>query len=310
MIASNEVASRIACGVAGWSYPDWKGYVYAPGVKDELRYIAGYVDMVEINSSFYRPPSARTVQSWARRTADLPGFFFTAKLHQDITHRGLLQADMLRAFHEGFEPLAACGRLRHLLAQFRYDFADTPETRDYLRRIHAGFGDITNLTLELRHSTWQAPEALRYLAELGVTVANLDYPLARNSFNVPVCTVGTHAYLRLHGRNAQAWFSRGAGRDETYNYAYPPNEVDEIVRRAVAIATMTRSLTVVANNHYQGKEAVTILQVKSGLTGRRVPVPPQLARRYPELGAIQEPPRKEDQRTLPLDGESLDLTMP
>ena len=298
---TNAVADRIACGVAGWSYPDWKGYVYEPGVKDELRFIAGYVDMVEINSSFYRPPSAGTVKSWARRTADLPGFFFTAKLHQDITHGGRLAAGMLRAFHEGFAPLAADGRLRHLLAQFPYDFADTPETRDHLRRIHAGFGDITNLALELRHNSWQAPEAIQYLGELGVTVANLDYPLAHNSFSVPVCTVGPHAYFRLHGRNAKAWFSKGAGRDEKYNYAYARTEVDEIVRRAVAIATMTKSLTIVANNHYQGKEAVTILQVKSAVTGKKVPVPAQLARKYPELEKIRAPGQQESQQTLQLD---------
>lgn len=300
MVASGEVVNRISCGVAGWSYPDWKGYVYEPGVKDELRHIAGYVDMIEINSSFYRPPSARTVRSWAERTADLPGFFFTAKLHQDVTHRGRLEAGMLQAFREGFEPLAGCGRLRHLLAQFRYDFADTPETRAHLRQIHSGFGDITNIAYELRHSSWQSPGALQYVGELGGTVANLDYPLAHNSFNVPVCTVGDHAYFRLHGRNSKAWFSQGSGRDETYNYAYPANEVDEIVRRAVAIASMTKSLTLVANNHYQGKEAVTILQVKSSLTGKRVPVPPQLARKYPALESIRAAPRDQGQALLPL----------
>lgn len=299
---TGTLSDRIACGVAGWSYPDWKGYVYGPGIRDQLRYIAGYVDMVEINSTFYRPPAASTVHSWAKRTEDLPHFFFTAKIHQDVTHRGLIEAPMLRSFHEGLEPLAASGRLRHLLAQFRYDFADSPQARAYLRRLHAGFGDIANLTLELRHNSWQAADALSFLGDINVTVANLDYPLAGNSFNMPVCTVGEHAYFRLHGRNAAAWFSKGAGRDETYNYTYRKNEVDEIVRRAVAIAKMTKSLTIVANNHYQGKEAVTILQVKSAITKNRLPVPPPLVAHYPELDSIRKPdPAMQD--TLRLEAE-------
>jgi uncharacterized protein YecE (DUF72 family) len=189
-------------------------------------------------------------------------------------------------FHRGFEPLVQAGRLRHLLAQFRYDFADTPEGREHLHRVRAAFGDMANVVCELRHNSWQSPGALEFLAGLGVTVANLDYPTAWNSFNLRTCTVGDHAYLRLHGRNAKAWFSRGAGRDETYNYKYADKELDDIVRRAAEIASMTKSLTLVANNHYQGKEAVNILQIKSRLTGRKVPVPPQLAEKYPELREI------------------------
>jgi uncharacterized protein YecE (DUF72 family) len=282
----NGVAERIRCGIAGWSYPDWEGYVYDASVKDQLRFIAGFVDMIEINSTFYRPPALRTVESWARRTGDLAGFFFTAKLHQDVTHGGKIEAPTVAAFRDGLTPLTERGMLKHLLAQFRYDFADTPAGRAHLQSIRDAFGGIANLTLELRHNSWQAPDTLAFLGSLGVTVANLDYPMARNSFSLRHCRVGEHAYLRLHGRNAKAWFSRDAGRDETYNYLYSPAEVDEIVRRAVELASMSKSLTLVANNHYQGKEAVNILQIKSKVTGRKVPVPPPLLKKYPDLSAI------------------------
>ena len=58
-------------------------------------------------------------------------------------------------------------------------------------------------------------------------MANLDYPLAKNSFAMRETGIGEHAYLRLHGRNAAAWFDRKAGRDETYNYCYSEDELDE-----------------------------------------------------------------------------------
>ena len=278
-----DAQDNIAVGVAGWSYPDWEGYVYASRGGDHLRFVAGYVDLIEINSTFYRPPDARTTASWARRTADCPGFYFTAKLHQDVTHKGEIAPAMVQDFREGLRPLADAGKLRHLLAQFRYDFADSPDARRHLQRIRDGFGDIANLTLELRHVSWQGPDALDYLRTLSVTVANLDYPLARNSFNLRQSGVGEHAYLRLHGRNAAAWFSKGAGRDQTYNYLYAGKELDEIKERAQDIARMSKTLTIVANNHYQGKEMVNALQLKATLAGKKVPVPPALLEKYPEL---------------------------
>ena len=276
---------NISVGIAGWSYPDWEGYVYDKTVRDKLPFIAGFVDMIEINSTFYRPPSPRNAESWVRRTDDYPDFFFTAKLHQDITHRGRLDTAMVQAFHEGLEPIASAGKLRHLLAQFRYDYADTPETRGHLRNIHERLGDIANLTFELRHVSWQAPATLEFLDSLDVTVANLDYPLAHNSFSLRECSVGDHAYLRLHGRNTKAWFSK-AGRDETYNYLYSGRELDGIGERAATIAGMSKTLTLVANNHFQGKEVVNALQLKAALTGGKVAVPPPLLTRYPQLADI------------------------
>jgi len=274
---------HIGVGVAGWSYPDWKGFVYPPGVEDPLRFLAAYVDMVEVNSTFYRPPSAHTVSTWVERTGDLPDFYFTAKVHQDVTHHGEIAPEMVRAFHEGFKPMVEAGRLRHLLAQFKWDFADSPLTRAYLQRIREAFGDLSNLTLELRHNSWQAPAALAFLESLRVTVANLDYPQARNSFNLDPCRVGQHAYLRLHGRNTAAWFDKGAGRDQTYNYLYNRQEVDSIGARALALAKVSTTLTVVANNHYQGKEVVNAIELRSLLHGQKVPVPELLATKYPEL---------------------------
>ncbi len=72
----NAGADRsVAIGVAGWSYPDWEQPVYGGRVRERLRFLAGYVDMVEINSTFYRPPSAATGAAWAKQVADRPAFF-------------------------------------------------------------------------------------------------------------------------------------------------------------------------------------------------------------------------------------------
>ena len=101
--------------------------------------------------------------------------------------------------------------------------------------------------------------------------------------------VGEHAYFRLHGRNRQAWFDKQAGRDEIGNYCYSKTELGEIVQRAKEIAKTKKSLTIVANNHYHGQEVANALYIKALISGKKVKVPPSLARRYPELMEIAEP---------------------
>ncbi len=49
----------IHIGIAGWSYPDWQGIVSTRKL-DPLAYVSMFVDCIEINTTFYRPPVART----------------------------------------------------------------------------------------------------------------------------------------------------------------------------------------------------------------------------------------------------------
>src|SRR5947209_7960205 len=78
-------AGMILIGTAGWSYPDWEGIAY-PKAKsaDRLRTMARYLDCVEVDSSFYRPPTARMTAGWVRATP--PEFRFLAKAWQRFTH--------------------------------------------------------------------------------------------------------------------------------------------------------------------------------------------------------------------------------
>jgi len=298
---------RIHVGVAGWSYADWRDTVYrlppkmvqldlfgdaqsgrSKHVSDELAFLAQYVDMIEINNSFYRIPSARNAESWVRRAAAKPDFFFTAKLNQDFTHGFQRSKPLAREFRTGLGPLTESGRLRGLLAQFRYDFADSPETRRLIEWIHGEFADFAPLIVEVRHKSWESPAALEFLRGLEVTVANLDYPTAPDSFDLAKCTVGDPAYLRLHGRNREAWFSREATVDETYNYDYSDAEINELADRSRSILGDVKELTIVANNHYQGKAVSAALRLKAQLTGRKLPVPPGLVETYPHLKRILE----------------------
>jgi uncharacterized protein YecE (DUF72 family) len=178
------------------------------------------------------------------------------------------------------------GKLKHLLVQFRYDFADSPKSRQHLSKIAENFSDAFDLVIEVRHKSWENPDALDFLQTLGVTVCNLDYPTTWNSFNIRQCTVGENGYFRLHGRNRQKWFSKDAGRDETYDYYYNEDELSQIKSRIDKLAKALQSLTVIANNHYRGAELANALQLKGLLTGEKQYMPEGLLKTYPSLARI------------------------
>ena len=277
--------TQIYIGIAGWSYADWEGIVYTGSVSDKLEYVSGFVDVIEINSTFYRPPAENNSASWLKRTAAKAEFFFTAKLHRELTHEGKIDPATVKQFHAGFKPLLDAGKLKQLLAQFRYDFTDSAQNRKHLSEIVKNFCDSFSLVVEVRHKSWQRPDALSFLQDLGVAVCNLDYPIGRDSFDMKLCTVGKKGYFRMHGRNKEKWFSK-AGRDETYDYYYDDNELGEIKKRIDKLAGAFESLTVIANNHYRGAELANALELKALITGQKQLVPEGLLRSYPDLARI------------------------
>jgi len=279
------MTGRIYIGIAGWSYPDWKGVVYTDSKTDQLEYVSRFVDCIEINSTFYRPPFEKTTKLWLERTSKKPDFFFAAKLHRAFTHEGKLDAETVKQFHEGFAPMLEAGKLRTLLAQFRYDFDGTNLNRQHLSKIVQLFSGAFSIAVEVRHKSWQMPDALKFLEGLGVSVCNLDYPTTYNSFDLRLCSIGKNGYFRMHGRNAEKWFSKSS-RDETYDYYYNNKELNQIKSRIDQLAKAFQTLTVIANNHYRGAELANSLELKCLLTGQKQPVPDGLLRAYPQLAKI------------------------
>ncbi len=133
------MANKVRIGPAGWAYKDWEGVVYPqkPGSKfDPLEYLARFFNTIEINSSFYRPFSASTAESWARRVAAARDFMFTAKLHRVFTHeRGQATADDEKQVREGMDALRKAGKLGALLLQFPWSFKNTDDERVYLSKV-------------------------------------------------------------------------------------------------------------------------------------------------------------------------------
>src|SRR6201987_1141559 len=70
--AQTARCSEIRVGPAGWSYPDWAGYVYpSPRPKGfhEATYLAQFFDTIEINTSFYQPLNPEHATQWLYRVS-------------------------------------------------------------------------------------------------------------------------------------------------------------------------------------------------------------------------------------------------
>ncbi len=260
-------------------YKDWEGIVY-PDAKpprfDPLRYIADFFDTVEINSSFYGPPVARTTESWVRRVKDHRDFRFTAKLWKRFTHERdaawtTEEVDQVRA---GFDVMMDAGKLGAVLLQFPWSFKRTEENREWLGDVVRTFNRYP-LVVEVRHTSWLVPEFMRSLAEEGVGFVNIDQPLYHDSIG-PSAHVTSHvAYVRVHGRNYKDWFRDKAPVEQRYNYLYKADELEPWVQRVNEIAAdpTVSDAYVVTNNHYKGKAVANAAMMKSMVTGTRVPVP-------------------------------------
>jgi uncharacterized protein YecE (DUF72 family) len=275
----------IRVGVAGWDYPDWNGIVYPSGAGglDRLAYLARFVDLVEINSTFYRPANPEVASSWARRTAIRPGFVFTAKAHRSWTHDPA--ADLCAVVPEtlaGLSPLREAGVLGALLVQFPHRFHHGRESVDRLERML----DLTvgwPVVVEVRHDSWLADEVDPWLRRREVGWCVVDQPRVGRAAAARPRVTSSRSYLRLHGRNVADWFREGAGRDARYDYLYSPEEVRDLAGLARSLAESAEELFVVQNNHFRGKALVNALQMKRVLEKVAPTAPAELVRSYPDL---------------------------
>jgi uncharacterized protein YecE (DUF72 family) len=287
---------QVRVGPAGWSYEDWKGIVYpkkAGSKFDQLAYLAAYFDTIEINSSFYRPPSQSSSKSWARRVEANSDFKFTAKLYQRFTHeRGQATPDDERAFKEGMGPLSDAGKLGSVLMQFPWSFKNTQAERGHLAGLIDQFKQYP-LVVEVRHASWNVPEIYEWLTDTGVGFCNIDQPLFSRSIKPSALTTSTIGYVRLHGRNYESWFAQSTDkpedRAERYNYLYSPEELRPWVEKIEKVASQARDTYVITNNHFQGKGIVNALEIKHDLSGEKVPGPPELFQHYARLKDSAEP---------------------
>ncbi len=159
-------------GTSGFAYDEWMhGVFYPEGLKarERLSYYAGRFPSVEINHTFRRFPTEKTLATWREETPE--DFRFTLKANQRITHvRRLADADEdVRDF------LRIAATLGERLGTVLYQ---CPPTLKYDRALLEAFVGYLpprpRAAMEFRHPSWA--EARELLLEQGVAwcVAETD----------------------------------------------------------------------------------------------------------------------------------------
>jgi len=161
-------------GVSGFSYANWKGNFYPKDLKSEdfLSFYAGKLNSVEINSTFYAPPSAAMVKSWASRTGS--DFRFAIKSPRLITHTlklGKGASDAADGLGKTLDLLG--GKLGPVLFQLPPFFRQDLKTLESFLTQTTG---VKKKVFEFRHDSWlnQSTYQLLEKHEAGFCIAETE----------------------------------------------------------------------------------------------------------------------------------------
>lgn len=171
----------------------WKGIFYPEDMprKEWFGYYCEHFNTYELNATFYRFPTLKSLQNWYSKTPE--DFLFAVKAPKAITHlKKFVDCkqeinDFYEICAEGFKEKLGC-----ILFQLPPSFHYTPER---LSLIVASLDlDFKNV-IEFRNKTWWNEEVYEALSKNNITFCSVNYP------NLPTEVIQTTeiGYLRLHG---------------------------------------------------------------------------------------------------------------
>ncbi|HJU82229.1 MAG TPA: DUF72 domain-containing protein [Acidimicrobiia bacterium] len=281
-------SDNIRIGTCSWTDPTLtKTDAFYPRermtAEERLSFYADQFPIVEVDSTYYSPPSEKTAGLWVERTpAD---FIFDIKAFRLLTQhptppaalwkdfredlppelsekrnvymRDLprtLQADAVARFREGLMPLHSAGKLGVLLFQMPPFVYPTRGSFGYLKWAAEHLADF-QIAVEFRNGRWLDEEnqsdTLDFLRRHNLAYVCVDEPQGFKS-SVPPVTAATApiAEIRFHGRNAENWERKGITAAERFRYDYSKKELAEWVPRVRELSDQAETVSVLMNNCY------------------------------------------------------------
>jgi uncharacterized protein YecE (DUF72 family) len=242
-------------GTSGYSYPDWVGTFYADGTRPErmLEQYSQAFPLVELNFTFYRPPTPEMLHRLAEKTgkAGATGFQFLVKLPQTISHEESPRD--LPGFRKAVEALEDRHQLAGLLCQLPQATHNTPQARAWIETVARELADL-RLAVEFRHRSWATREVPRWLGKLGVDLVAVDAPKLPGLYPSGWAQSTPRVYVRLHSRSGGNWYKSDK---ERYDYDYGDAEMGEWVEATQEHAVLgeTERALFLFNNCHRGHAA-------------------------------------------------------
>ncbi len=163
---------KLRFGTIGWSYNFWKDKFYPKQTtpKEFLTYYSSQFDTVEVDSTFYRIPTKKTVNNWKQQTPT--GFLFSVKFPQVVTHIKMLKdcGYETEVFLDRVKLLGE--KLGPLLLQFPSNFSveRMADLENFLNKLPPGHRYV----VEVRNKNWLKPDFYSLLRDCNVALAWAD----------------------------------------------------------------------------------------------------------------------------------------
>jgi uncharacterized protein YecE (DUF72 family) len=247
------VRGRAHVGCSGWQYKDWRGIVY-PEKLPQRRWFEHYAtlfDTVEINSTFYRLPSATTVEGWAAQAPE--DFVYAAKLGQFGSHRMKLR-DSASWLPNHLDRILRLGpSMGPTLVQLPPRWKRNVERLDEFLTVARELSPPDmRWSVELRDESWVDDEVFdvlrRHDAALCIHDLLADHPWERTA---------DWTYVRFHGPNAL---------EQPYNGLYGPDLLEPVAARLSAWLDEGCDVYAYFNNDWYGHAVTDATWLRGRLT--------------------------------------------
>lgn len=280
---------KIFIGTASWTdktlVQDGNFYPkHATSAEARLRFYAQNFPIVEVDSTYYYPPTDNNVAAWVNRTPD--NFTFHIKAYSLLTkhptrpnslpkdlagsyptqQRGRfvysshlpqeLMDEMWRRFAATLLPLHSTGKLGVIHFQYPEWFLPGTESRNYLIECQDRLPDY-RIAVEFRNALWLSEKnqesTLAFLESNNIPLTSVDMPQGFRSSMPPlaVTTAADLAYVRFHGRNRDNWDMPHATATPRFAYRYSQEELQGWVPKIKQLAQHSDEVHVLMNNCYQ-----------------------------------------------------------
>ncbi|MEE8577660.1 MAG: DUF72 domain-containing protein [candidate division Zixibacteria bacterium] len=242
--------SRLKIGTSGFAYRDWLGNFYPTFCpeKDFLRFYSSQFGSVEIDSTFYRIPTEKTVKRWAENTPD--SFVFSAKFPRTVTHEGSLESriDQANRFVDIMGNLGP--KLGPLLLQFPYSFK--VEKFDMLAALIDGIPAGLRISVELRNKGWLTDSLYHLLRSYRVALCLIDHPW------MPKLKTQTAGFLYLR------FLGDRKAIENDFSYERMDRLDDLLFWRDVIVEAKSKKTDIFAyfNNHFSGHSPTTARRLR------------------------------------------------
>ncbi len=281
------MAGRVLIGTSSWTDKTLikDGNFYPPDAKTaekRLQFYASKFPIVEVDSTYYFPPSETNSVLWIERTPK--DFTFNIKAYSLLTnhptraesiYKDLQDAlpegkkrvyreqlpdevveEVWQRFHDALMPLHSAGKLGAVLFQFPQWFVIGKKSKAYIEECADRLKDF-RVAIEFRNKLWMedrnVEETLAFLEERKLPYVSVDMPQGFDSSLPPIAAVTADdlAMVRFHGRDTKAWQTKSETASERFRYDYSKKELREWIPRIEDMASQARETHVLMNNCYR-----------------------------------------------------------